>query len=95
MESSPGFSAELCDYFLERFKSLKAFGFDSISLSSLKHRQEGRLAHKLFLSRGIRIFEDLKLSGIKPSSYLYTVISLPLIIDGCDGGPCSIIANIN
>ena len=80
---------------MEKCKSIKAIGFDSISLSSLKHREEGRRAHKLFLLNDIRIFEDLKLSGIKPPSSFQTVISLPLIIDGCDGGPCTIIAKIN
>lgn len=93
-ESSPGFSSTLYDYFLKRFKSLKAIGFDSISLSSLKHREEGRKAHKIFLSNGIRIFEDLKLSEIKIATSLKTIVSLPLIIDGGDGGPCTMIANI-
>ena len=93
-ESSPGFSSSLCDYLLKKFKSLKAIGLDTISLSSLKHREEGRKAHKILLSNGIRIFEDLKLSEIKTPTSLKTVVSLPLIIDGGDGAPCTMIAKV-
>jgi len=94
-ENGPGYSENLCDFFLSRFKSLKAFGFDSISLSSLKHRNEGRRAHIAFLSKNIRIFEDLKLSSIKSSSKIKKIIALPIVINGGDGAPCTIIAKIN
>tara|TARA_Y100001970_G_scaffold51317_1_gene64946 strand:+ start:28769 stop:29425 length:657 start_codon:yes stop_codon:yes gene_type:complete len=93
-EKSPGYSADLCELLLEKFKSIKGFGFDSISLSSLLHREEGRRAHRKLLSHDIRIFEDLKLSNINPKDSLETVIASPLIIDGCDGGPCTIMAEI-
>jgi len=94
-ELAPGYSSDLCNYFLNKFKSIKAIGFDSISLSSLKHREEGRIAHKEFLSNNIRIFEDLQLSTISSKSKLHSIVALPLVIDGSDGGPCTIIANIS
>mgnify|MGYP001202552690 CR=1 FL=1 len=93
-ENAPGYSSDLCELFLNKFKSLQAIGIDSISLSSLKHRQEGRKAHKKLLSNGIRIFEDLKLSQILPDKKLIKVIGLPLIIEGCDGGPCTILGEV-
>jgi|TARA_B100001971_G_C18260476_1_gene586323 kynurenine formamidase len=93
-ENTPGYSSDLCGLFISKYKSLKAIGIDSISLSSLKHRDEGKKAHIKFLSNNIRIFEDLKLSSIQ-SPLIKTIVALPLSIDDLDGGPCSIVANIS
>jgi len=91
-ESSPIFTEELCNYLIKKFKNLKAVGFDSISLSSLNDREQGRKAHKVLLSNDVRIFEDLRLSLVEKSMKIKKVIALPLLIEGIDGSPLSIIA---
>ena len=47
---NPGLAPELADCFRERFPKLRCVGFDFISVTSWKHRAEGRLAHKAFLA---------------------------------------------
>ncbi len=90
-KNNPGISPELADYLINVFPSLRAIGLDSISLSSFQHRQAGRLAHKAFLSKGLRIFEDLALAKISGSKSLTQVIALPLRFIDADGAPCSVV----
>jgi len=93
-QDSPGWSENLGLGLRSRFKVLKAVGFDCISLSSLRHREEGHLAHKAFLSLGLRIFEDLALQNIDKNQTLCSVIALPLRYIKSDGAPCTIIARL-
>ena len=86
---SPGFSADLCNYLKDRLPSLGAIGMDTISISSMKHREMGREAHRAFLGAGLRIFEDISLRSIKSISL---VCAAPLLIEGGDGAPCTLIA---
>ncbi len=89
---SPGFSADLAPWLLDRFPLLAAIGLDTLSISSLCYRDEGRLAHRAFLGRDVRIFEDLALGAVSPGAFLESVIALPLRISDGDGAPCSVIA---
>ncbi len=89
-EENPGFSADLADTLKTIYPSIRAIGFDSISLTSYAHREEGRIAHRSFLSKDIRIFEDLKLAHLSTSPAL--VIALPLRVKELDGGPVTVIA---
>ncbi len=91
---SPGFSADLAPWLLDRFPLLSAIGLDTLSISSLRYRDEGRLAHRAFLGREVRIFEDLALGAIYPGASLESVIALPLRIADGDGAPCSVIAYV-
>ncbi|MBU4376483.1 MAG: cyclase family protein, partial [Candidatus Omnitrophica bacterium] len=63
----PYFSQELAGYLKKRMPSLRAVGFDCISISSPKYRREGRRAHHEFLKRGIILIEDMKLGVLKKS----------------------------
>jgi len=76
MFEGPGFSSEAAEYLANY--DLKAIGFDFISLSSPLYREEGRKAHKILLSKGILIVEDMDLSNLPKNikkiicnSYLY------------------------
>jgi kynurenine formamidase len=91
----PGYAPELAIFLKNRYPKLQAIGFDSISLSSLDHRKMGREAHREFLGRGIRIFEDLDFRQIQNSKMLDQVIALPLRVAKSDGGPCTIIAELS
>lgn len=89
--ASPGFDPELCGYLLSRFPSMSAIGMDTISISSMKHRDMGRLAHRAFLSAGIRIFEDMALADASVGSGLVRVIAIPLLVMNLDGAQCTVI----
>lgn len=90
-KKGPGFAPELASLFLKYFPNLKAFGIDCISISSLKHRPTGRLAHKSFLSKDLLIIEDMKLSKIDENDSLKQIIILPMLIRNGDGAPCTAI----
>ena len=90
--SSPSFHPELASYLQNRLKSLIAIGLDTISLTSYLHRELGREAHRAFLNRDIRIFEDLALEQSIQGNEIRLVKALPLVFEKADGAPCSIIA---
>jgi kynurenine formamidase len=93
-KNSPGYSPELASFLCDRFPGFKAIGFDSISLSGFQHRELGRAAHREFLSRGIRIFEDMKLSELDGGSRLKKVYAFPLCFSEADGAPCTIMGKL-
>jgi len=91
--ASPGFDPSLCGYLQSRFPSLTAIGMDTISISSMKHRDMGRSAHRAFLSAGIRIFEDMSLANAGAGFKLLRVVALPLMVENLDGAQCTVIGN--
>jgi len=94
-KKSPIFDPTICSYLLEKYPSMKAIGIDAISISSLQNRELGRSIHRAFLSKDIRIFEDLSLKDISIMESLEMVIALPFRFDNADGAPSSVIAQIN
>lgn len=90
-ESSPAYEAELADFLKGKFKSFRAIGMDTLSISSFQHRKLGRETHKAFLQKELRIFEDLSLKELNENINLRKVIALPLRFENSDGAPCSII----
>ena len=95
-ENNPGFAPGMAIFLRERFPHLRVFGFDSISLSSFAHRKIGQKAHKAFLDhpRPILLLEDMDLSMLDNSMKLKQVIVSPLRVEGADGAPCTVFANI-
>jgi len=93
---NPGLSPDLFSIFRKNFKSLRAIGFDMISISSWQNRQLGRIAHKAFLDteNPILLIEDMELSAIKSETVLEQVIVSPLVIQDADASPCTIIGRI-
>lgn len=91
---NPGIAASVGFWLREHFPDLRAVGFDFISLSSYQNRPEGRLAHKAFLDpRGqghpVVIIEDMDLQ--KDLSGIQRVIVAPLLVDGIDSAPCTVL----
>ncbi len=95
-KNNPGFAPGLAVFLRKRFPHLRAFGFDSISLSSFAHRETGHEAHKAFLDHPnpILLLEDMDLSVIDNSVKLKQVIVSPLLVEGADGAPCTVFANV-
>lgn len=94
-EAGPGLAPELAEFLILKYPKLRAIGMDFISISSLKHRDKGRVAHKAFLERGILLFEDMCLSGIRKDERLEKVIALPLRFANADGAPVTVIGTVD
>ena len=90
----PGFHPNSAAHLKEIYPNLRALGMDTISLSSPDFREEGRQAHKAFLSREILLIEDMNLSKLSPSSKIQSLTVAPLIFERCDGAPCTIFAEV-
>ncbi len=91
--NGPGLPLGLAESLRERFPKIRTVGIDSISVSSLKHREIGRAVHREFLChhRPITIIEDMLLEGLE-SQEVASVVALPLRITDADGAPCTVIA---
>jgi kynurenine formamidase len=87
---NPGVSADAARY-LVGFKKLRAVGLDFISLSSALNREEGRTAHRELLSpRDFLLVEDMDLRAYP--SRVRRVLVVPLLIEGVDSAPCTVLA---
>lgn len=91
---NPGLSPDLADYFRDKFPDLRCVGFDFISVTSWKHRQEGNLAHKAFLvpkkgRKEIWAIEDMSLINA-PSSIKRTIVS-PFFVEDGNGAAVAVI----
>ncbi len=95
-KNGPGIGLGVADYLRERFPRLRCIGIDFISVSSFQHRDVGRQVHKEILGgpRPLLIIEDMDLSPLLHAKPL-EVVALPLRIEGGDGAPCTIIAEIS
>jgi kynurenine formamidase len=93
---NPIFLPELADFLRSKMPSLRAIGFDAISLSSWTDRLTGRTAHRAFLKgeKPILLIEDMRLSQINGSTPITRVTVAPLLVEGADASPCTIIAEV-
>lgn len=88
--AQPILKASLANLLRKKFKDLRVFGFDMISLTSKLDRAEGKLAHQSFLLHNeILILEDMDLNQLHCSPR--KVIIAPLLISDADGSPCTVI----
>lgn len=94
-QRNPGLSLSLAKILRLQYPSIRAIGIDTISVTSLVHRDEGRKAHREFLgshykSEPIILIEDMALSNY--NDHITQVIVLPLMIEEADGAPCTVLA---
>ena len=94
---NPGLSAGLGVWLRKNRPNIKIIGFDFISLTSWKYRNEGKQAHKAFLDphkdgHPICIIEDMALVNIKNT--IHELIVAPIFIKNTNGGPVTVFANI-
>lgn len=90
-QQGPGLSPDLALFLKTSYPSLRAVGVDFISISSFRHREEERRAHKMFLENHILPIEDMALQKINKPDNLYQIIVLPLRFTGADGAPFTIL----
>ncbi|MDA8198749.1 MAG: cyclase family protein [Thermaerobacter sp.] len=95
---NPGFD-ESAGQFLLKFRALRAVGLDTPSASAAQHLEAGLLFHQAVLGTHrpgappFFILEDVDLS--LPIDYLDRVYVVPLMIEGVDSGPCTILAEVD
>lgn len=92
-----GFHPDIYEYIIRKFPSVRVFGFDSISVSSITDRTMGREAHKRFLNpkKPILLLEDMDLRDFDKISAIKKIIVAPLRISQCDGLPCTVFGFMN
>ncbi len=96
---NPGVAPETILWIRREYPGIRCIGIDSISISSLQHKNEGREAHKAAfteqpgLGKPLLLIEDMKFDTIS-NERLEIMIALPWQIYGLDGAPCSILAII-
>ena len=93
---NPGLSSEMATFLRNNFPNLRAVGFDFISLTSWKHKDEGLKAHLNFLDpsqREIFIIEDMKLSELSDHK-IVDLTAAPWLIDEIDSAPVTVIARV-
>lgn len=89
--SQPIIPSNFAKILREKFKNLRVFGFDLISLTSKLDRDEGKRAHQCFLlEQNILIIEDMNLLNLKTCPK--NIIVAPLLISDIDGVQCTVIA---
>lgn len=93
-KEGPGLAPKLAEYFINHCPNLRAVGMDFLSISSLKHREEGRAAHRAFLERGILLFEDMSLKVIGSDNRLEKVSVFPLRFAKADGAPVTVVGEV-
>jgi arylformamidase len=95
---NPGLAPELAARLRSECPALRAVGFDFISVSSWRHRDAGREAHRAFLDPAgppLLLVEDMNLSGLQPGSTFNRVIVAPLRVGHADASPCTVLAEVN
>ena len=94
----PGIDPDLCQTLRNRYTSLRAIGFDFISLTSPLFKDHGKKAHKVLLEelngRYVYIVEDMKIAHIRANSDFKWLVMLPLLVKEGNGGPVTIIAQL-
>ena len=93
-QKQPVIPSNFADMINDRFKSIRVFGFDMISLTSQLDKIEGKTIHNKFLCNyEILIIEDMDLS-FSNFNFKKIIIS-PWQIKGADGAPCSVLGFID
>lgn len=98
-ELNPGISPEAADYLRNNFPALKAIGIDFMSVASFAHREKGRVTHQIFFdtekysSKPLLLIEDMDLSG--DFCGLKKIIVAPIMVQGLDSAPCTVIAEFS
>ena len=92
-DDNPGLSSKLGFWLRKNSPKLRVVGFDFISLTSWKHRTDGKIAHQAFLNperegNPICIIEDMALKNIR--THLNKIIVSPLFVEKANGSPVTI-----
>ena len=90
--NSPGLSIESANLLVNNFPNIKAVMLNTLSISSYKHRDIGKIVHKIFLEKEILIYEDLNLNDIYVDLRKSLILASFVFNDKIDGSPVKIYA---
>jgi arylformamidase len=93
-KNNPGISPNVANRIRRFLPNLRVLAVDLISITSFQNREIGRTAHRNFLGENpILLVEDIKLDLLngQPSR----IFCFPLLAEGLDGAPVTIIAETN
>ncbi len=93
-EDNPGVSEEVGFWLRKSFPNIKMLGFDFISLTSLKFRDEGKKAHRAFLDpyaegTPVCIIEDMSLQQF--ISDIQQAFVTPMMVEKANGSPVNVL----
>ncbi len=95
---NPGLSAHFGSVLHSEFQNIRAVGFDFISLTSWKYKDEGKKAHLKFLDESevnkFIIVEDMALDKIGIAN-MKQIILAPIMIKDTDGSPVTIFCELS
>lgn len=94
---NPGLHKKLASKLKGCLPDLRVIGFDFISLTSWNHREHGRESHRAFLSpdNDFMIIEDMDLTHVTENCKIKNLIMVPMRTIHGNGGPVTIISDIN
>ena len=95
---SPVVRGDLASSLRSLFPKLRAVGFDLISVTSRRDKDEGRRAHLDFLDgaggREILLIEDMNLNAVSRSTHFQRVMAVPVFFKDMEGSPCTVLAEV-
>lgn len=93
----PYIAPETAKYLVTEFGNLKAIAVDWVSLGSYSNGDAAVLAHQYMLGKlgghSISIIEDICLEGLNGCK-IKRVFALPLLVDGIDSAPVTVLAEL-
>lgn len=90
---NPGLSASFGTWLRKKRPTIKIVGFDFLSLTSWKFRNEGKFAHQVFLDSSVEgnpicIIEDMALHNFK--SQIKKIVVSPVFVQNTNGSPVTV-----
>jgi kynurenine formamidase len=96
--NGPALHSEAAKYLMDTFPNLRAIGVDWISIAPPSFMPDGVYTHQYLLGKHhdhhLFIMEDMNLEGL-PSEHLVRVLAFPLLVDGIDSAPATVVAELN
>jgi arylformamidase len=95
--ANPSLAVSAAEYIIQHHSQIRAIGLDVISAGNVGRVDEAVAVHRLLLGypkpggRFVLIIEDMALRQCP--AILEQIIALPLLIEGLDGAPCTVLAS--
>jgi len=96
--NGPALHSEAAKYMMDTFPNLRAIGVDWISIASPSFMPDGVYTHQYLLGkhhdRHLFIIEDMNLEELQ-AERLVRVLAFPLLVDGIDSAPATVVAELD
>ncbi len=92
---NPGLSVDAAEFVQGRYPGIRAIALDTLSMAANEHLDQGLEAHRILfrdVERPRILIEDINLDF--DLARLRRVIVLPIFFAGTDGGPCTVVAEV-